>query len=82
MRQRSEESKKDDPAQGTSKSEPASFNKSDQPQLLVDCDTDAETAEALGENLLDEFKTLQKEKPLVVLVAVFALGLLVGGASK
>jgi hypothetical protein len=82
MRQRSEEIKKDEPAEGTSKSEPASSDKSDLQQLLVGHGVDAETVEALGENLLDEFKTLQKDKPLVVLVAAFALGLLVGRASK
>jgi hypothetical protein len=82
MRQRGEETKKDEPPQGSSKSEPASSEKSDLQQLLLSHGVDAETVEALGENLLDEIKTLQKEKPLVVLVAAFALGLLVGRASN
>jgi hypothetical protein len=82
MRQRGEETKKDEPPQGSSKSEPASSEKSDLQQLLLSHGVDAETVEALGENLLDEIKALQKEKPLVVLVAAFALGLLVGRASN
>ena len=82
MRQRGEETKKDEPPHGSSKREPASSDKSDLHQILVGHGVDAETVEALGENLLDEIKTLQKEKPLVVLVAAFALGLLVGRASK
>lgn len=82
MRQGGEDAKKGEPPQRSSKSDPASSDKSDPQQLLVGHGVDAETVEALGENLLDGLKTLQKEKPLVVLVAAFALGLLVGRASK
>jgi phage regulator Rha-like protein len=82
MMQRSEETNKDEPTKETSKSEPASSEKSDLQQLLLSHGVDAETVEALGENLSDEIKSLQKEKPLFVLVVAFALGLLVGRASK
>lgn len=65
MMQRSEEAKKNEFDDGTSKGEQASPDTPDLYQLLVNHGVDAETAEAFGENLLDEIKTLQKDKPLV-----------------
>lgn len=40
------------------------------------------TADTFGENLLEQLTELQKEKPLVVLVAALALGIIVGRAFK
>jgi hypothetical protein len=51
-------------------------------QFLVEHDINVENVEALGTNLADEVTTLLKEKPLVVLIAAFALGCLVGRAMK
>jgi hypothetical protein len=81
MRQRSKETQENEPPEETAKSEPTASDKSDLRQLLVGHGVDAESVEALGENLLDEMKIFQKEKPMVALVAAFAIGL-VGRASK
>lgn len=40
------------------------------------------TVENFGDNLLEQLTELQKEKPLVVLVAALALGIIVGRAFK
>jgi hypothetical protein len=82
MRQRDEETQISEPLEEKSKGEPVASDKSDLQQLLVGHGVDAESVEALGENLLDEMKIFQKEKPMVALVAAFAIGLLVGRASK
>lgn len=51
-------------------------------KLLADHGVDADSIESLSETLLDELKSLQKEKPLTLALAAFALGLVVGRASK
>lgn len=43
---------------------------------------DADDLGAVGERLVQELSQLQKEKPIVVLIAAFALGCIVGRASK
>lgn len=49
---------------------------------LADYGIDAENLEDLGATLSKELLELQKEKPLVVLVAAFAFGCLLGRAFK
>lgn len=51
-------------------------------RILADHGVEADTIEGLAETLVDELKVLQKEKPLTLALAAFALGLVVGRASK
>ena len=51
-------------------------------RMLADHGMDPGTIETLSASLWDELKTLQKEKPVTVAIAAFALGLVVGRASK
>lgn len=51
-------------------------------KVLADHGVDADGVESLCETLLEELKALQKEKPLTVAIGAFALGLVVGRASK
>jgi len=51
-------------------------------KVLKDHGMDAESIESLSGTLFEELKALQKEKPLTVALAAFALGLVVGRASK
>lgn len=51
-------------------------------QVLSDHGIDADAIDTLGKQFLDELVTLQKEKPLVVLLGAFALGCVVGRALR
>lgn len=75
----------DEDTQGTSTAKTADAtddNAHGLKKLLADHGVDAENIESLSETLLDELKSLQKEKPLTLALAAFALGLVVGRASK
>ncbi len=72
-------------AKGTSatkKDDTSDDNANGLKKLLADHGVDADNIESLSETLLDELKSLQKEKPLTLALAAFALGLVVGRASK
>ena len=51
-------------------------------QLLDEHGINAETLDAFKSNLIAELTELQKEKPLVVLAATLALGIIIGRAFK
>lgn len=51
-------------------------------QVLSEHGIDAGTMDSLGKQMLDEFISLQKDKPLIVLIGVFGLGCLVGRAFR
>lgn len=51
-------------------------------KVLKEHGMDAESIESLGGTLLEELKALQKERPLTMVLAAFALGLVVGRVSK
>ncbi len=51
-------------------------------QLLDEHGINAETVDAFKDNLLEELTELQKDKPLVILVAALALGIVIGRAFK
>jgi len=51
-------------------------------QLLDEHGINAETLDTFKTNLIAELTELQKEKPLVVLAATLALGIIIGRAFK
>ncbi len=51
-------------------------------RVLDEHGIDMQMVEALGTNSLEELKEFLKERPLIVLVSVFALGCIVGRAVK
>lgn len=51
-------------------------------RLLTEIGIDADSFDTVGEQLLDELSSLQKDKPLVVLLGAFVLGLAVGRALR
>ncbi|MGR3661513.1 MAG: hypothetical protein ACU0CA_10080 [Paracoccaceae bacterium] len=51
-------------------------------QLLDEHGIDAESVGVFKANLLEELTELQKEKPLVILVAALALGIIIGRTFK
>lgn len=66
----------------TDSTDPAETHASTLKKVLADHGVEADTIEGLAESLMDELKVLQKEKPLTLALAAFALGLVVGRASK
>jgi len=76
----------------TRQSNPAKIALSDDAEQTPEADTlhrlldqhgiDADTLGSVGADLLEELTELQKDKPLIVLAAAFALGVIIGRTVK
>jgi len=78
---------KEEPASKTQTDSPSEISPEDPEinglhQLLTEHGIDTENIESLGAKLSEELVALQKDKPLVVLIAAFALGCIVGRTFK
>lgn len=82
MKQRDEEVKPASSDVVAAKSADQSPEANGMQQILDEHGINAEAVDAFKDNLLEEFTELQKDKPLVVLVAALALGIIIGRAFK
>ncbi len=77
---KSELKRRDEPAVPDKPAEPTEPD--DLRGLLDEHGLNTDTLDALRENLLEELGALQKDKPLVVLAAALALGIIIGRSFR
>jgi hypothetical protein len=89
---KSELKRRDERDKATDATDPTVAAKPDKPtdpgepddlrQLLDEHGLNADTLDTLRENLLQELDALQKDKPLLVLAAALALGIIIGRSFR